>query len=165
MNKMLIKLALLAMLSILLIAANPWLARFTVINQTDAKVYIILQSEDHFYPQLTAKPAKPDAVYIDLDELQELQTSRFTMERDVYHATVHACGVVAEGKIDLTRNLRLNFTPCEDMLQYTHPRYMGEPSMEKPNWFLTPGLSNWRFVYSKPDLSTFNQEPATPGQE
>ena len=70
--------------------------------------------------------------------------------KDIYQAEVFACGMRAKGEIDLTRNLKLNFTACDDMAEYWRPKYHGEPSMEKPNWFKGPGMSEWRFVYGVP---------------
>jgi hypothetical protein len=77
----------------------------------------------------------------------------FTIERKVYEAQVYACGVTATGKIDLTRNLLLNFVACDQWWQTSHPRFLGEPSQEKPNWFMTPGMADWRFVFPKIDAT------------
>jgi len=91
----------------------------------------------------------------------ENNTSMFTIEREIYYARIVACGVVMDGTIDLTRNLKLNITPCYSMLRYEDPRYLGEPSMEKPNWFRAPGMSLWRFQYTLPkvDLETYPTLP------
>jgi len=141
-----------------LIAANPWKARFKVINLTDADIFIILQSESEDgtdYPQLIARTApKRDKVEVvsdnPNDKIREDATTLFTIDRDTYMAEVVACGMRARGIIDLTRNLKLNFTECEKMAQWGTPKYHGEPSMEKPNWFKAPGMINWRFVYEVP---------------
>ena len=143
-----------------LIAANPWRARFKVINLTDADIFIILhpESEDGTdYPQLIARTAPEqdedeDEVVSDnpTDEIREDATTVFTIDKDTYTAEVIACGMRAQGTIDLTRNLKLNFTECEKMAQYWTPKYHGEPSMEKPNWFKAPGMIEWRFVYEVP---------------
>ncbi len=126
-----------------LTAASPFPARFTVINQTGSDIYIVLFDADSGnpdYPQL--KITKDGTV-----EDAERPTTVFTIERKVYDAQVYACGEVAMGKIDLTRNLQLNFVQCDEWGQTSHPRFLGEPSQEKPNWFLTPGMADWRFVF------------------
>ena len=140
-------------------AANPWKARFKVINQTQQDIYLILKSmekDGEYYPQLVVrrfnveKEDEADRVVIDEDDLRANQTTKFTIVKDIYEAEVFACGMRAKGEIDLTRNLKLNFTACDDMAEYWRPKYHGEPSMEKPNWFKGPGMSEWRFVYGVP---------------
>lgn len=126
-----------SLIVLLLVAANPWPARLTVINQTGEDIYI---SMDYPYTWLVVK-AGDDL----LDE--EKPTTIFTIERDVYDARVIACGMTAVGKIDMSRNLRLNFTACDQWYQDTTPKYLGEPSQEKPNWFRTPGTADWQFYY------------------
>lgn len=126
-----------------LTAASPFPARFTVINQTDSDIFIVLsdtKSGNLDYPQLkiTQDGTLEDA---------ERPTTVFTIERKVYDAQVFACGEVAMGQIDLTRNLQLNFVECDEWGQTSHPRFLGEPSQEKPNWFLAPGMADWRFVF------------------
>jgi len=127
------KLILLTIVSVLLaaglISASPFLARFTVLNQTEEPIYI---SMDYPYTWLTV-PAG--------------EKVQFTIERDEYDAKVYACGLEVEGTIDLTRNLRLNFTPCYSMLQTDLPKYIGEPSMEKVNFYRAPGTADWQFKF------------------
>jgi hypothetical protein len=128
----------LSLVVLILAAANPWLARLTVINQTGEDIYI---SMDYPYTWLTVKADD------DLGDDEKPKTI-FTIERDVYNARVFACGMTATGKINMDRNLRLNFTPCELWPQTDTPKYLGEPSQEKPNWFRTPGMAEWQFYYS-----------------
>jgi hypothetical protein len=142
-----------------MLAANPFKARFRIINQTEDDIYIILQSQrddGEIYPQLIAFALKPEEVEEKLEELEEdpkeLYTTEYTIVRDVYEARVIACGYVAEGTMDLRTNLRLNFTQCEQMPNYTTKKYLGEPTMEKPNWFRAPGMINFRFVYEVPPM-------------
>lgn len=130
--------AVLSFVALVLIAANPWPARLTVINQTGEDIYISME-----YPY-TWLVVKADDETDDNDK----PTTIFTIERDVYDARVIACGMTAVGKIDMNRNLRLNFTPCNLWYQVDTPKYLGEPSQEKPNWFRTPGMADWQFYYS-----------------
>ena len=130
-------------LFMLLSAASPFPSRFTVINQTGSDIYIILsdvKSGNPDYPLLTitSEGTVKDA---------EKPTTELTITRKLYDARVFACGKVAMGKIDLTRNLLLNFVSCDQWLQTSRPRFLGEPSMEKPNWFMQTGLADWRFVF------------------
>jgi hypothetical protein len=136
-------------LAMVLIAASPFPARFTVINQTGADIFVRLsdvKSGNPDYPLLTVTI---DGTVKDA----ERPTTVFTIERKVYDAQVFACGKTALGKIDLTRNLQLNFVSCDQWWQTDHPRFLGEPSQEKPNWFLTPGMADWRFVFPAVDAS------------
>ena len=129
------KLILLTIVTILLaaglISASPFPARFEVYNQTEETIYI---SMDYPYSWLTV-PAGENV--------------EFTVARDVYDATVYACGLEVSGTIDLERNLRLNFTPCYTMLQSDLPKYIGEPSMEKVNFYRAPGVADWQFKFSE----------------
>lgn len=124
----------LSLIVLLLAAANPWPARLTVINQTGDDIYISL---DYPYPWLVVKAG--DSLLA-----EEKPTTIFTIERGVYNAQVTACGMTALGKIDLNRNLLLNFTACDQWFQDSAPKYLGEPSQEKPNWFRTPGTADWQ---------------------
>jgi hypothetical protein len=130
-------------LVMVLSAASPFLARFTVINQTGSDIYVRLsdmKSGNPDYPLLTITT---DGTVKDAEK----PTTIFTIDRKVYEAQVFACGQTAIGKIDLTRNLQLNFVSCDQWWQTDHPRFLGEPSQEKPNWFLTTGMADWRFVF------------------
>ena len=163
MNKRRVLLIVITVLFILsavaLSGANQWRAKFNVRNRTGEDIYIILQSQSEDgtdYPQLIAYGHVPeededgDVIMTDEDEIKASETTKFTIDRDYYAAEIIACGMRASGEIDLTRNLKLNFTECEKMAQYWTPKYHGEPSMEKPNWFKAPGMIDWRFVYEVP---------------
>ena len=100
-------------LILILSAASPFLSRFTVINQTGEDIYIILsdmKSGNPDYPLLTIPK---DGTVVDAEK----PTTLFTIERKVYEAQVIACGMTATGKIDLTRNLLLNFVACDQWWQ------------------------------------------------
>ncbi len=126
-----------------LTAASPFPARFTVYNQTGSDIFIRLTDVKTGNPDYPLLTVTKDGTVKDA----ERPTTIFTVERKVYEAQVFACGVNATGKIDLTRNLLLNFVACDQWWQTDHPRFRGEPSQEKPNWFLTPGMADWRFVF------------------
>lgn len=141
MHKPVLTIAVMSLVVLLLVAANPWPARLTVINQTGEDIYI---SMEYPYTWLVAKADEDPA-----DD--EKPTTLFTIERDVYDVRVTACGMTAVGRIDMNRNLRLNFTACDQWFQDSAPKYLGEPSQEKPNWFRTPGTADWQFIYSLED--------------
>jgi len=129
MKKIFIILLVMAAVVLLLVAANEWPARLTVRNQTDADVIVSL---DYPYGWLVTAPGT---------------TNEFHIERGVYNALVTACGETASGVMDLEHNLKLNFTPCAAWPNEDSPKYLGEPTMEKPNWFKSPGTAEWRFQY------------------
>lgn len=130
-------------LFVFLTAASPFPARFTVINQTEGDIFIVLSDEKSGNPDYPLLKVTQEGTVEDA----ERPTTVFTIERKVYDAQVYACGVTAMGKIDLTRNLQLNFVQCDQWGQTDHPRFLGEPSQEKPNWFISPGMADWRFVF------------------
>ena len=66
----------------------------------------------------------------------------FTVERDVYDHTTHACGISASGTVDITRQLRLNFTPC-----FGPPPNQGTPSLEKIFLTESPTKNGWQYKY------------------
>jgi len=130
-------------LFVLLTAASSFPSRFTVINQTGADIYVILSDFKSGAPDYPLLTITSEGNVKDADK----PTTVLTIERKVYDAQVYACGKVAMGQIDLTRNLLLNFVSCDQWSQTSHPRFLGEPSMEKPNWFMQPGMADWRFVF------------------
>ena len=147
MKKYLIITFVLIMLATLLTAANPWKARLVIINQTKEDIYIRME---YPYTWLTVP-------YIEPEYKTDKPKTTFTIERAIYKdVEVYACDVIATGNIDLTHNLKLNFTPCEEMFRSDKPRYLGEPSMEKPNWFRAPGMANWQFKYVAPLVAPSN---------
>jgi hypothetical protein len=113
----------------ILAAANPFPSTLKVINQTDGNVII---SMAYPYSFLVVKPGT---------------TKSFTIERDKYDALVTACGKTKSGTMDLNHNLKLNFTPCAAWGNKSTPKYLGEPTMEKPNWNRSPGVADFRFQY------------------
>ncbi len=118
-----------------IVSAKSEEVRLTIINQTGEEIYIKINQ----YTFLTAK-------YIEPDFMNEKPTTVFTLERDRYQGVeIFACGAITTGDIDLTSNLKINFTPCEEMSKMGSRKYRSEPSMEKFNWQMTTGKANWRF--------------------
>lgn len=152
-----------------LMAVNPWKARFRVINQTGKDIYIILTPEDEdgqYYTQLVvpafAIDPEDEEAKKAIESSKEAYMTMFTIVRGKYEAQVHACGYIAEGKMDLTTNLKLNFTECRSMKDPYSKKYHGEPTMEKPNWFLAPGLKSFRFIYDVPPVKAWDYEEFFP---
>jgi hypothetical protein len=110
-------------------------------------------------PKPTKDPnSKPTATAtpFNIEQFKKENTTLFTIERKIYEARLIGCGVVMDGTMDLTTNLHLNITPCMDMIRYDDPKYLGEPTFEKPNWFRAPGMGNWRFRYFLPEVDLDN---------
>jgi len=128
MNKLVLVITM-AILLVILVAANTYPATLTVINATDGNVIISLQ---YPYTFLVVKPGS---------------THEFSIARAKYDSTVTACGATSVGTMNLNNNLKLNFTPCANWGQKSTPKFLGEPSMEKPNWNRVPGVAGWRFKY------------------
>ena len=129
MKKAILVIAVLVLFAVALSAANPWPAKFTVINKSDQWVII---SMDYPYSWLTV-PAGT--------------TSEFHIERGDYKAIVTACGETVNGTMNLKHNLKLTFTRCEFWSDPDSAKYPGEPSQEKPNWNNPPKMSYYRFQY------------------
>jgi hypothetical protein len=129
MNKLALVITAVILLAVILVAANTFPATLTVINQTDGNVIISLE---YPYSFLVVKPAS---------------THKFTIARDTYASIVTACGDTATGTMNLNHNLKLNFTPCAAWGNTSAPKYLGEPTMEKPNWNRKPNVDDWRFDY------------------
>jgi hypothetical protein len=129
MKKTVLVIALLALVAVTLVAAHEFPSTLTVINKTEGNVIISLE-----YPY-SFLVVRPDS------------TKKFTIERDTYDAIVTACGETTNGTMNLEHNLKLNFTPCPGWDQTSAPKYLGEPTMEKPNWNREPGVADWRFLY------------------
>ena len=112
--------------------AAAWPAKLTVRNFTGDKVYVKLSNK--YY--LTNRPG----------------VSVWDIKRGVYSATVTACGHAAAGLMNMTRNLKLTFIECPRMLNpftregKVRKQFLGEPSMEKVSWILSPGVY-WQFLY------------------
>ena len=106
--------------SLALMAAAPLaevLTRFEIINKTSDDVLIKLESDD-FYYYLTA-PAD--------------DTTVFTVEREVYDATIWSCGESETASLDILTQLRLTFPDCTSLPfdQVNDHVIQGETSMEK----------------------------------
>jgi hypothetical protein len=71
-------------------------------------------------------------------------TKKFTLKKDVYNHTTFACGEFDSGTLDVSRQLRLIFTPCTGAAPNA-----GEPTMEKIHLSDTPQGKNWLFKYGK----------------
>jgi len=114
--------------ALLLSAVSPWPATLSVWNFTGSNVYITLKYNGVQKYFLTATP-DGNSPYQYL--------SRFDIERRTnYSAQVTACDTTTTwGKMNMYVNLRLTFTGCESMKQWWTPKYWGEPSMEKPNFW------------------------------
>lgn len=127
-----------------LVAANPWKSRLVIINKTGEEIHIFME-----YPYTWLK-----VPYIEPENKSDKPRTIFTIERDIYtDVEISACGYSAVGTMNLNRNLQLTFVPCDEMIQYDKPRFLGEPSLEKPNWFREPGMANWQWkpITSEPN--------------
>jgi hypothetical protein len=108
-------------------AINPWPSVLTIWNWTGSNVYLRLtyRGEQKYF--LTATPEGNSDTY---------RKSNFDIVRRQYVAEVTACETMTRwARMNLAVNLRLNFTPCESMKQWWTPKYWGEPTQEKPNFF------------------------------
>ena len=119
----------LVVLIAILAAAKQFPATLKVINQTDGNVIISMK---YPYSYLVVVPGS---------------TKKFTIERDTYDALVTACDKTKSGTMDLNHNLKLNFTPCAAWGATTTKKYLGEATMEKPNWNRRPADPGFRFQY------------------
>ena len=130
MNKRLIIFGVL-LAAMLLSAVSPWPATLRVWNFTGDNIYFTLKYRGVQKYFLTATPEGNSPLYY---------LSVFDLERRQYTAQVTACGTTTTwGKMNMVNNLRLTFTGCESMKQFWTPKYWGEPTMEKPNF--------WNFAY------------------
>jgi len=112
--------------ALLLSAVSPWPAVLTVVNYTGDNIYITLKFRGEQKYFLTATPKGNSETYY---------VSRFDIVRRRYSATVTACGTTGKGGMNFVSNVRLVFTGCEAMKQWWTPKYWGEPTMEKPNFW------------------------------
>ncbi|MEN6298454.1 MAG: hypothetical protein ABFD51_00880 [Anaerolineaceae bacterium] len=120
--------------AMLLSATSAWPATLTVWNYTGDNVYIKLSKYGVMKYFLTATVE---------GNTDDRNLSRFDIERKTYSAEVTACGTTTTwGALDMRQNLRLTFTPCDSMKQWWTPKYWGEPSQEKPN-FYNDGSFEW----------------------
>lgn len=129
MKKAIVVLTGLLVLAVFIVAANPFPATLTVNNKSDGNVII---SMEYPYSFLVVGPNT---------------TKKFTIERAVYNGQVTACGKTKSGTMDMEHNLKLTFTPCAAWGNKNAPKFLGEPTMEKPNWNRSPSSTDWRFQY------------------
>jgi hypothetical protein len=74
--------------------------------------------------------------------LQPGESRLFTIAAGVYAQTTYACGRSATGTLDVSRQLRLTFTPCAGSAPNA-----GAPTMEKIHLVDTPTGLKWRYRY------------------
>jgi len=122
--------------ALLLSAVSPWPATLRIWNFTGDNVYLTLKYRGVQKYFLTATPqGNSDTYYL----------SVFDITRLTYNAQVTACSTTTTwGRLRMASNVRLTFTSCEAMKQYMTPKYWGEPTMEKPNFW------NWNGDESVP---------------
>ncbi|NMC11855.1 MAG: hypothetical protein GYA34_03125 [Chloroflexi bacterium] len=137
--------------AMLLSATSAWPATLTINNWTGDNVYIKLEKYGVMKYFFTATVE---------GNTGDRNVSRFDVERKSYTATVTACGTTTTwGRMDLNRNLRLSFTDCDSMKQWWAPKYWGEPSQEKPNFYndgdneYSPYDGTWWGSYTWKDLA------------
>ena len=147
-----------AMLATALLAANPpgKLVVLEIINKTEFPVYMKLEGEitDAFYYLTVPEGSQSDPT-----------DKTFTILTDVYKRTTWACdGIQSSGKLYMSGNVRLTFTPCfvvplrtvrrwyeSPPYDFTTPDYymlwrfpnFGEPTMEKVFYFKAYDFAVW----------------------
>lgn len=104
------------------------LFRIDVRNNTDQMVTLVLIGETGSPSYVLNVPAGTDQV--------------FTVEEGVYAHTTFACDDFAEGTLNVSQQLRFNFTPC-----FGDAPNAGEPSQEKIHIPETPDGIMWLFQY------------------
>ena len=136
MNKRLIIFGVL-LAALLLSAVSPWPATLRVWNFTGDNIYITLKFNGQQVYFLTATPdGNSPFQYLSVFDITR---------RNNYAAQVTACGTTTTwGKLNMITNLRLTFTGCESMRQFWTPKYWGEPTMEKPNFW---NWADWGKTY------------------
>lgn len=132
--------------ALLLSAVSPWPAVLTVWNFTGDNIYITLKWRGVQKYFLTATPEGNSPLYY---------KSIFDIERrSNYSATVSACGgMTTWGRMNMMTNVRLTFTACEQMRQFWTPKYWGEPTMEKPNFW------TWAYLVKTTAGNTYQHVP------
>jgi hypothetical protein len=96
-------------------AANTWPSTLRVINKSEQPVVLNLG-----YPYSYLYVASGGDI-------------TYTIEKDEYAASVWTCGEFIGKTMDMTHNLRLNFTSCG-----SDPGKIGEKSQEKVDIDITP---------------------------
>lgn len=113
----------LLVLAAVFMAANEWPAKLRVINKSEKAVVV-----DLGVPYQYLYVASGGDV-------------TFTIEKDLYNATVWWCDEPGGTTMDLNHNLKLNFSSCG-----TLPPNKGERTMEKVDYNMQP-KRNFHFQY------------------
>lgn len=120
----------------LLVAAVPTkMARLTVINKSGSDVYL----------KLTGSEVTESFYYLTVPsgDRDEPTTKVYTIMQDVYtRETVQCEGLVTDGQLVVSGNLRLTFTPCDQDFASNKKNIAGEPTMEK--------VTAFRYLYLVP---------------
>lgn len=103
---------------------EPDLVPFKITNDTDQDLFITLVGEGTFY----GLPVGPNS------------SRTFTVLRGTYDHNTFACGESATGTVDMSRQLRLTFTPCAGKAPNE-----GAPSIEKAHLTDSPTGKAWQF--------------------
>lgn len=106
--------------------AQEELVPLKIKNNTDQNVFITLVGEGTIYGLAVGPNSSRD----------------FSVRKGTYEHTTFACGTSASGTIDMSRQLRLFFTPCAG----TAPN-SGEPSIEKVHLTDAPEGKLWQYQY------------------
>lgn len=102
---------------------EPDLVRLTVMNQTGGTIYLQLNGTNLYYLTIPAGA-----------------TSLFTVEKGEYIRQTWACSLHAQGTLDLSSQVKLNFTPCDQEAVNA-----GEPTQEKVSLYDSPTSTLWRY--------------------
>jgi hypothetical protein len=102
---------------------GPDLARLTVVNNTDGKVFLQLNATNAHFLTIGAG-----------------STAEFTVEKEEYVRQTWACGAYAKGSLDMSSQVKLVFTPCGVAAPNA-----GEPTMEKIDMAELTGGLDWRY--------------------
>jgi hypothetical protein len=108
------------LVALVLSAADPFPAILTIRNRSGEDVFVQLTGDEGNY----------------FFTVPSGDTTAFEVERDVYDASVTACGETVNGTIDLETNVRLAFPDCYKqyrLLERSLTAAFGEPKVEKVN--------------------------------
>jgi hypothetical protein len=145
-----IKLIIVALLAGLLLAANPSgkLVRLVIYNKTEFPVYIKLEGvETGAFYYLTVPGTTDEDTYIE---------KTFTILSDVYDRTTWACdGIKSSGRLWMTGNVRLVFTPCGQIPLRWVMRWYDWTDWTDPN---NPVNTQWTVLYRVPNFGEPTQE-------
>lgn len=126
------KILLILMIAFMFSAVNPWPSILTIVNYTGQDIFYTLKYRGVQEYFLTATIEGNTDTY---------NISKFDIERKVYSAVVTACNTTTKwGRLNMNTNVRNVFTTCNQMKQWWTPKYWGEPTLEKPNFFESGGF-------------------------